>query len=236
MRFNKILPGLSVLAMAMLSPMATAAPATGAVSFDMEAFSSTLQSNASAFSGWSFYSEAASNYATSSHSASAALAIVNSSVSGASASTGAGSLFTSAQAGGVSNAYQRVNATFELAAGKHLIYEIPYSLSLNRAIATQQLDVGLAFRIESSDIEYTVYRTVSTATWPAQGGQPTENSVLVIDLFNTRDVAQTYSIAGTLRADDFGPTVAVPEPATYAFLLLGLGLVTLTVRSRKRAS
>jgi hypothetical protein len=230
---NKIVMAAAFAASATLSPIA-AAQSSGTVWFDLNALSSTLQANSSDFSGWNFYSEASTSYASNSDNATAAVANIGSSVAGASASTSAASLWTSAQAGGVSNAFQRVSASFELAAGKHLIYEIPYSFSLNLANAAQQLDVGVAFRVESSDIEYTVYRTMSTATWPAHGGQPDESSVLVIDLLNTRNVAQTYTIVGTLRADNYAVTAAVPEPATYAMLLLGLGLVSWSVRSRQR--
>jgi hypothetical protein len=229
--------GMGIWAMAAVSLPALAAPASGVASFDVAAVSATLQSNTSNFSGWSYSSESSSSYAKQYDSSLTSTAHSNATVSAGSANTTAGRLFTSALAGATSTAYQRVSASFELAAGQHLIYEIPYSLVFDQAIATQRLDLGVAFRLESDDSLFTVFRSGSTMQWPTQGGYQSENSTFLVELLNTRDVAQTYTIVGTLRADDISTTLAVvPEPATYAMLLLGLGLVGAVARTRTRAA
>jgi len=55
------------------------------------------------------------------------------------------------------------------------------------------------------------------------------------DLFWTRVVHTTYDPAGEIRGQ-LVPTIPIPEPETYAMMLVGLGLVGWQMRRKMRQS
>ena len=96
---------------------------------------------------------------------------------------------------------------------------------------------GGAFTLNSIDLAVSWYSTVSPNTIDVNGSPLTIDTTLTTYTFNWTGTA--FTITGLASNDGYwtGDNVvydAVPEPATWAMMIGGFGLVGATLRSRRR--
>jgi hypothetical protein len=222
---------LGLVALTAFVPTAHAATG-GTVYFDLAGLTTALQGETSAFSGWQYRSSGSALSGSASDVKTVDSSDLLVSAGSAKTSTGVAKLSVDTS-GGSSQGYQQMTATVQLGAGQHFLYSVAFTMLMHKDILQERVDLGAGFIIDSDDSGYTVDKTVSTQDWKVPLGAGSESGVFEIDLYNPYDTAVTYTFNGWLGAADSSPASAVPEPATYAMLLLGLGVLGWAARRRQ---
>jgi hypothetical protein len=233
MYFRNCLIAGGSAALFLVSGAAVAATgSTGTASFDLAALTNRLISDTSNFSGWTYLSQASAQAGGAGQTLSNNGPDLTAAASAAAKGyTQAGLIGAEAYNGVVSSAFQQVTTTFELAPGQHFVYSVPYTLSITQQSAAQRIDLGVAFRFETLDTDGSLAQTYSTSSWMNPSHNGTLSSVLDIDVTNNRATPLTVTFNGFLRAENYA--AAVPEPASYTLMLLGMASLAL-VRRRSR--
>jgi hypothetical protein len=235
MRSKHLISALGVAVLMTLPPVAAhaAAAASGTGYFDLSGLTTELQQHTLNFGGWSYTSNGTATVGSVSDVRTLSSPDLSASVGNTKVHTGAGRVAVETGTGGSSQSYQEMRATVQLAAGQHFLYSVAYTMDMQKALAAARVDLGAGFIIDSAVGGYTIDRTVSTLDWTTPVGSGSVANVFELDLYNPYDTPLTYTVRGWLGAADASPASAVPEPATY--LLLLLGLTTLGVAARRRA-
>lgn len=231
---KKNLSAWSLAALAIFSPAIThASPsAAGTAYFDLTGLTAALQSGNVGFGGWQFASAATVTVDAVSESKNVAIADLSVSAANTSASLGPAQISVETGVGGLSQAYQEMNATIRLAPGQHFFYSVAYSLSLYKGLLPEQVAVGVGISLEDEFGSNGVGNTVSTLGWQNAQGSDGVSNVLQLDFYNPYDYESSYALKGWLGAAVSSPGSVVPEPSAYLLLLAGLGAVAVVARRR----
>ncbi|MYN29093.1 PEP-CTERM sorting domain-containing protein [Duganella levis] len=235
MFIKKLIPALGLAAMTAFGTSAQAAgSASGTVYFDWSALTATLQHDTIGFSGWTYASDGTALMGGGSDVQNSSAPDLLASIGSAKASTQSGKVSVETGAGGASQVRQQMTATFQLAANQHLLYSVGYTMVLQKNVAGERVDVGAGFIVDSAVGGYTISKTSSTLDWKVPVGTGSESNVLELDLENTSDRPLSFTVRGWLGAADSSPAItsSVPEPSSYALLLLGLAVTGIAVRRR----
>lgn len=227
--------GGAVVAFLLSGTASASSQSNGTAYFDLSALTAALTSNTSNFSGWSYDSQAAAWSGSVGEALDASVPDLSASAGAdGKATTTAGNIYVEAQPGATGSAYQHIRATFEVAAGQHFSYSVPYALSIHNSYSLQQIDLGAGFRYESDDTVDSVSSATSTALWPLPVGTVAKSGVLDIDAVNYRGTSMRFTIDGYLRADSYAATSPVPELPVSGLTTVGLAVLAAARRRRLR--
>ena len=205
-------------------------PATGTAYIGLPGLTDALTGGSSNFSGWNYLS-LSSGTAGAASDLHMAFTPTSSAQIGelAAASTAAGNVYAQSGSLGTAYALQQFNASFMLNPGQRFTYSMPYTMILGKQLYSEIIDAEVAFNVTGGATPFAVAKDFSTRNWRDPLGTGAESNYIDFDVFNNGASAVTYSFSGTLSAHTYlnASAPAVPEPAPYAMLLGGLGMLLL---------
>ncbi|WP_229261609.1 PEPxxWA-CTERM sorting domain-containing protein [Duganella margarita] len=232
MSVKHLFSSFGLVAFTAFVPVAHAA-SSGTVYFDLAGLTSAFQRGTDGFSGWQYQSSGTALSGSVSDVKTLNSPDMLATAGSATTLTHAGRLSVETGSGGASQGYQQLTTSVQLAPGQHFSYAVAFTMVMHKEVPLERVDLGAGFIIDSQFDGYSVDKTVSTLDWKGPLGTVSESSVFEIELYNPYDTTVTYNVSGWLGAADSSPASAVPEPATYAMLLLGLGMLGAAARRRQ---
>lgn len=222
---------------AMLGAPAAFAASSAVTRMDTAALDTSLTSQVLSFGGWNYRSLSdADNGGTFSQTITPT-PFSDADVTGVAALTTLGRAQSNAN-GGRAVATMDMISDFSLAAGAHVSFYVPYSITLHTGQLLDANSGNVFFEVRNSftnSVAYSQDVSFSTGDLKYHVAGSTDSSVnnILVDFFNNTGATANYTFFGHIAAtSDAVYAPAVPEPETYAMLLAGIALLGVMARRR----
>ena len=234
---RKLISVVACVAAMLGAPAAFAAASSAVTELDTATLGGALSSQALSFGGWAYRSLSdADNGGTFSQTITPT-PFSDADVPGVAALTTLGHA-QAGSSGGRAVATMDMISDFSLAAGAHVSFYVPYSITLHTGQLADTNSGNVFFEVKNTFDNSVAYsQNIAFGTGDLQyhlvGSTDGQGNNILVDFFNSTGATASYTFFGHISAtSDAAFAPAVPEPETYAMLLAGMALLGVMARRR----
>jgi hypothetical protein len=234
---RKLISVAACVAAMLGAPAAFAAASSAVTELDVAALTASLSSQSLSFGGWTYRSLSDADNGGSFSQTVSPTAFSDADVPGVAALTTLGHAQANSS-GGKAVATMDLISDFSLAAGAHLSFYVPYSITLHTGQLADVNSGNVFFEVKNTFNNSVVYnQDITFGTGDLQyhvvGSTDGQANSILVDFYNGTGATANYTFFGHINATSnavYAP--AVPEPETYAMLLAGMAVLGVMARRR----